>query len=323
MQKSKIIPTIFSAYFFSLLGDSLFKIAFPLFIYTLTQNARYTSLAYATQFLPYVLIMPFMGGFVDRLSKKRLLLGTDALSTVGMALLALYGFLVIQLHITLWPLFLFLFLVVTLDTVNHPAFHAFVPRLVPAATLPKINSGMGIMSNILSVLGALLGGALVAQIGVIPVFWANALSFVISFVLILQLPKDSKDNKNNKDSRDKKNEADIQTNNSHKTPHKLVVDFQVHVRYTFRNPIARFLTIFHFFLQCRTLVNTRWHDILSCGCIGSFGHKSWRRYGHRRAGFRVRFFYRALFDEADQKWLAVYCKWIFYFIGNTLFYMGI
>ena len=247
MQKSKIIPTIFSAYFFSLLGDSLFKIAFPLFIYTLTQNARYTSLAYATQFLPYVLIMPFMGGFVDRLSKKRLLLGTDALSTVGMALLALYGFLVIQLHITLWPLFLFLFLVVTLDTVNHPAFHAFVPRLVPAATLPKINSGMGIMSNILSVLGALLGGALVAQIGVIPVFWANALSFVISFVLILQLPKDSKDNKNNKDSRGKKNEADIQTTNSHKTPHKLVVDFQVNVRYTFRNPIARFLTIFHFF----------------------------------------------------------------------------
>lgn len=57
MKISKPVLLIFSAYFFSLLGDSLFKIAFPLFIYKLTKNAFYTALAYATQFLPYLFIM--------------------------------------------------------------------------------------------------------------------------------------------------------------------------------------------------------------------------------------------------------------------------
>ena len=57
MKTPKPVLLIFSAYFFSLLGDSLFKIAFLLFIYTLTKNAFYTALAYATQFLPYLFIM--------------------------------------------------------------------------------------------------------------------------------------------------------------------------------------------------------------------------------------------------------------------------
>ena len=246
MKTSKPVLIIFSAYFFSLLGDSLFKIAFPLFIYTLTKNAFYTSLAYATQFLPYVLVMPFMGGLVDRLSKKRLLLGTDALSALGMVLLALYGFLVIKLHITVLPLFVFLFFVVTLDTVNHPAFHAFVPRLVSADLLPKINSGMGIMSNVLVVLGALLGGAMVGLVGAIPVFWINAFSFVLSFVLILQLPKDIN---NKKDTSNKKDAEPEKSNNlaSQKKNIAIVADFRASVRYTFSDPIARFLTIFHFF----------------------------------------------------------------------------
>ena len=69
-----MVPLVFSAYFISLIGDSLFKIAFPLFIYALTKNAFYTSLACATQFLRYmlimVLIMPFMGELVDFLSQN-------------------------------------------------------------------------------------------------------------------------------------------------------------------------------------------------------------------------------------------------------------
>lgn len=63
----------FFAYFFSLLGDSLFKIAFPLFVYAKTDSSIYTSLSYATQYAPYILIMPFMGGIVDRMSEEETL----------------------------------------------------------------------------------------------------------------------------------------------------------------------------------------------------------------------------------------------------------
>ena len=35
--------------------------------------------------------MPFMGGIVDKLSKKRLLIGTDGLSTICMSALAVYS----------------------------------------------------------------------------------------------------------------------------------------------------------------------------------------------------------------------------------------
>ena len=95
--------------------------------------------------------MPFMGGIVDRLSKKRLLIGTDGLSTICMSALAVYSFLVIRLSLPVPPSFLLLVLMVSLDTVNHLALHAFVPRLVPSRALPRINSGMGAMSNVLSV----------------------------------------------------------------------------------------------------------------------------------------------------------------------------
>lgn len=123
--------------------------------------------------------------------KKRLLLCTDVLSTLCMSMLALYSMCVIVWSAPILPLFFFLFLVVSVDTVNHPAFHSFVPHIISSENLPRINSGMGVMSNTLTIGGQLAGGVLILQIGAISVFWMNALSFVLSFFFIALLPKDT------------------------------------------------------------------------------------------------------------------------------------
>ena len=71
MNDNKSIIQVYTAYFFSIVGDSLFQIAIPLFIYKLTKNAIFVSLFFSIKYLPYIFIMPFIGGIIAKYSKKK------------------------------------------------------------------------------------------------------------------------------------------------------------------------------------------------------------------------------------------------------------
>jgi MFS family permease len=75
-----------------------------------------------------------------------------------------------------------------LDTLFGPAGRSAVPSLVHADDLIQANAWMGTSLNLQVALGTLLGGALVAAIGVRGALAFDALSFILSAALLIGLP---------------------------------------------------------------------------------------------------------------------------------------
>ncbi len=231
-----MIKKIYIAYFFSLLGDNLFLIALPLLIYSTTQNAIYTSLVYAIEKVPYVLVMPFMGGIIAKFSKRKLLLITDMASFIIMTLISVSSYLTLNGSLSVEFIFIPVFFLVSLDSINHPAFQVLVPKIVGKNELAKVNSTMNIMNSCLSIFGMILGGILVAVIGFTSIFLLNALSFLISFSIISTLSRDESD----KDMKIKKPLGELIKN----------------TRITFSHTLTKYLTLYQFFANISiSLVN--------------------------------------------------------------------
>ncbi len=77
----------------------------------------------------------------------------------------------------------------TLDTAFMPAGRGAVPALVDDADLVSANAWLGTALNMQVALGPLLGGVLVASLGVRGALAVDAASFVVSGVLLLGVPR--------------------------------------------------------------------------------------------------------------------------------------
>ncbi len=131
--------------------------------------------------LPFVLVAIPAGLLADRISRRRLMAGAEALRAV--ALLAIL--LLIALHwLTLPLLALSGFIAVCGTVVYSVAAPALVPSLVSAQALPAANARIELARTIAFASGPALGGMLVGWLGAAPAFaFAAALSAVAVVLL--------------------------------------------------------------------------------------------------------------------------------------------
>ncbi len=131
--------------------------------------------------LPFVLVAIPAGLLADRISRRRLMAGAEALRAV--ALLAIL--LLIALHwLTLPLLALSGFIAVCGTVVYSVAAPALVPSLVSAQALPAANARIELARTIAFASGPALGGVLVGWLGAAPAFaFAAALSAVAVVLL--------------------------------------------------------------------------------------------------------------------------------------------
>ncbi|MCL6457820.1 MAG: MFS transporter [Gorillibacterium sp.] len=76
-----------SGHFISRLGDALYSFAVPWISYELTGSALVMGSLYAVSVLPVVLFGPFVGVYVDRWDRKKLMIGIDLARMLLVALL--------------------------------------------------------------------------------------------------------------------------------------------------------------------------------------------------------------------------------------------
>ena len=70
----------------------------------------------------------------------------------------------------------------------RPAVYAGIPNLVPDDELPAANALVQAMENVSWAIGPILGGLLTAAAGPHAAYWINGVSFLVSAVLIAQIP---------------------------------------------------------------------------------------------------------------------------------------
>lgn len=174
---------LFLATLGSSMGTLLAAVALAIDVKDRTSSSPHSGLWVAAvlvvDFLPTIAVGLLLGPLLDRLERRSLMIGADALrvgvfvalpfasnpaTVVGLALVAglATGFF-------------------------RPAVYAGVPNLVPDDELPNANSLLQTVENASWAIGPLFGGILTAVAGSSAAYGINAASFVVSIALIMRI----------------------------------------------------------------------------------------------------------------------------------------
>ena len=173
--------SLFLATLGSGLGTWLALVALQIDVLTRTHSPIWMSALLIADILPMLLVGLVAAPLVDRLSRRRLMVGADLVrfavfcalpfapnATTIVALAAVIG---------------------TATGFFRPAVYAGLPNLVSDEDLPQANSLLQTIDNSTWAIGSLAGGALVAASGPDLAYWINAVTFLVSAALLAQIPQ--------------------------------------------------------------------------------------------------------------------------------------
>jgi MFS family permease len=163
----------------SQLGDWFNSVAIYALLLELTGNATSVALMIIVQFLPMAVIGPVAGVVVDRVNRRRLMIGADILR--GMLILVL---LVVRRADQVWIVYLVMGATVSLTAFFEPARTAVIPNITGRAQLLTANALSSATWSAMLAIGAGAGGVVTALFGRNVAFLVNAISFFASAVVI-------------------------------------------------------------------------------------------------------------------------------------------
>jgi MFS family permease len=174
---------LYTADAISLAGNSVAQLAIPWFVLVTTGSAALTGLAVFFNFLPVVLAGFFGGVVVDRLGFRPTSIVADLASAGAVAAIpALHA----TVGIELWQLMTLVFFGALLDAPGTTARAALLPDLAELAgtRLERASGVRGAIQRGSLLVGAPLGGVLVAAFGATTALWLDAASFLASAALV-------------------------------------------------------------------------------------------------------------------------------------------
>ena len=110
-------------------------------------------------FAPMLIFLLIGGVVVDRLPRGRVMLASDVLRGVCVALVALLAF---AQSLEIWHVYLASMVFGFVDAFFQPAYTAIVPEIVPSEGLPSANSLTNLSGRVTGIVGTALGATLVA-----------------------------------------------------------------------------------------------------------------------------------------------------------------
>ena len=184
--------TLWTGQALSLLGSQLVQFAIIWYLTQQTNSATTLAIASLMGLLPQVILSPFIGTWVDRGNRRRILIFAD--TTVAIATLVLA--ILFWLDLTqIWHIYAMLFLRAVAGGFHQSAFGASVVLLVPKDQLSRVqgfNQALYGGLNIISApLGAFLYGALPMQ-GILSIDILTAL-IAITIVFFTHIPQPQRD----------------------------------------------------------------------------------------------------------------------------------
>jgi MFS family permease len=162
-------------------GTWLAFVALAIDVKDRTDSGPWVSALLIADVLPAVLIGLLAGPLVDRLSRKWLMIGSDVLRAAIFCILpfASSAGLIVALAA----------LAGVGTGVFRPAVYAGLPNLVEDRDLPRANGLIQSVENFAWAVGPLLGGLVVAAWGPDVAYWVNAVTFVVSALLLAGIPE--------------------------------------------------------------------------------------------------------------------------------------
>lgn len=168
----------------SSLGNVISGLAFLFLAYQMTESNIHTTGIAISQVVPYLLFGLIGGVIADWLDKKRILLIIDLIRVpLTLSLVLFHQFELL----TYWHLIVVSFLIQCLGCFFNPAHRAILPIITKDEERSSVNSLLDTVTRGITVLGPIVSIGLMNTINVIHFFTFDALTYLISAILIYKI----------------------------------------------------------------------------------------------------------------------------------------
>ncbi len=171
---------LFSAQIVSLLGSGVTTVGLALFAYQMTGGASATAVignALFLRILAFLLFSQPAGVIADRYNRKNILVIADV---VRFGLLVLFPFIT-----EIWQIYVLIFVINGVTAFFTPTYEASIPEIVGDEHYVRALSYSRVAVNAEAIASPALAGLLVMFVSVRWVFWLDALTYLVSAVLVL------------------------------------------------------------------------------------------------------------------------------------------
>ncbi|MFZ0545231.1 MAG: MFS transporter [Candidatus Promineifilaceae bacterium] len=184
----------------SLIGTSMTRFALLVWLFEETNRATDVALLGFFSFVPFVLVSPIAGVWVDRLDRRKIMALADlGAGIMTIALLILYS----SGRLQTWHLFMAEAFTGAFEAFQIPAYIASTTLLIPKKQYGRAGGMRSLASSASQITGPILGGALLGFVGLKGVMSLDILTFLVAMatLLIVKIPRpiakeDDKEQKN-------------------------------------------------------------------------------------------------------------------------------
>jgi MFS family permease len=181
LRENRPFRSLWAARSISFIGDSLGSIALLIYVATTQDSGTAVALLLLVGDFAPTLLCPFSGTLSDRIDRKRLMIGSEIAQGGIIATIALVS-------MPLAPMLVLVAVRTTLAGIFQPASRSAVTSLVSKTQLGTANATLGFGTHGFELIGPLAGAALLPTLGLRGMLLADAITFVVSALLILRLP---------------------------------------------------------------------------------------------------------------------------------------
>jgi MFS family permease len=166
----------------SLFGDFFSYVAMAWLVLQLTGSSLALGTVLVAQALPRAVLMVVGGAVSDRLSARLTMLGSMGLRALFVAPLAV---LVLTGRVQMWEVYTIAAVFGIVDAFFYPARSSILPRVVADHELEPGNAVLNVTGQASIILGPVLGGVIVATLGIGWAFAGDAACFALGFLFVL------------------------------------------------------------------------------------------------------------------------------------------
>lgn len=172
----------------SALGDVLYSVAIGYWVYEKTGSSTLMGLMSSISMFVVMFVTPFSGSIVDKLNRKSIIVGMDALRGIIMIVV---GVLAYMNYLNVMIVLIAAFLAALCSVFFSPAVSTLFLDIIPHDDMIRGQSISSGITSFINLVGKAISGALVAFLGVPMIIICNGISYLISAFteMFIHVPK--------------------------------------------------------------------------------------------------------------------------------------
>lgn len=169
-------------------GTQMQVVAVAWQVYLLTHSAVALGIIGLVQAIPRLIFSLVGGVFADALDRRKMLLVVEVTMAAMSTILALCTIFHV---INIWIIYAVVLVAASVSAFEFPTRQAIIPTLVPREQLANAVSLSMVMMQLTFVIGASMGGFVIAWLGVANTYWVDVISYfvVIGSLLVMVVPR--------------------------------------------------------------------------------------------------------------------------------------